>query len=40
MTHTAKRGKRNDLINHPNKTKPSKINKDLFDKQRRTYWEN
>ena len=32
------RGKGNDLINHPEKVKPSKIDRKLFKNQKREYW--
>jgi hypothetical protein len=34
------RGKGNDAINHPDKSKPSQVNRKEFDKAKREYWKN
>jgi RHS repeat-associated protein len=39
MHKTDHRGKGNDAINHPNKSKPSQVDRKEFDKARKEYWK-
>ena len=34
------RGKGNDIVNHPNKGKPSKVDRTQFNRDKKHYWEN